>query len=138
MSQWAVSQWARRVTLIAACTGAIAACSPFADDIDAVKEAETAGMRNEDFVLRLAGDAGDESKAEWSARRWEQYPKNSSIIFVEAAMEKQTRDGKRRKIVVQYVYNRVSERTSLHDVLVDGQSQGVLGGALQMLLLRLE
>jgi len=138
VSQWALSQWAGRVILVVACTGAIAACSPFGDDIDAVKDAETAGMRNEEFVQRLAGDAGDESKIEWSARRWEQYPKNSNIIFVEAAMEKQTRDGKTRKIVVQYAYNRVSERTNLHDVLVDGQSQGILGGALQMLLLRLE
>jgi hypothetical protein len=130
-----VGQWARRVVLIAACVGAIAACSPFGDDIDAVKEAETAGMRNEEFVQRLAGD---ENKIEWSARRWEQYPKNSSLIFVEAAMEKQTRDGKTHKIVVQYVYNRVSESTDLHDVLVDGQSQGILGGALRMLLLQLE
>jgi len=53
-------------------------------------------------------------------------------------VEKQTRDGKKRQIIVQYVYNRVDERTSLQDVLVDGQSQGVLGGALRMLLLRLE
>ncbi len=130
-----MSQWARRVVVIVACLGALVACSPFADDIDAVKEAETAGLRNEDFVQRLAGD---ENTVDWSARRWEQYPKNSSIIFVEAAVEKQTREGKTRKIVVQYVYNRVSERTSLHDVLVDGQSQGILAGALQMLLLRLE
>ena len=135
MSQWAVSRWARRAVLIAAWLGAVAACSPFADDIDAVKEAETAGMRNEDFVRRLAGDEG---KIEWSARRWELYPKNSNIIFVEAAVEKQTRDGKTHSIVVQYVYNRVGERADLHDVLVDGQSQGILGGALQMLLLRLE
>jgi len=135
VSQWALSRWVGRIILIVACLGAVAACSPFADDIDAVKEAETAGLRNEDFVQRLAGDGNE---IEWSARRWEQYPKNSGIIFVEAAMEKQTRDGKKRKIVVQYAYNRVSERTSLHDVLVDGQSQGILGGALQMLLLRLE
>jgi len=135
VSQWALSRWVGRIILIVACLGAVAACSPFADDIDAVKEAETAGLRNEDFVQRLAGDGNE---IEWSARRWEQYPKNSGIIFVEAAMEKQTRDGKKRKIVVQYTYNRVSERTSLHDVLVDGQSQGILGGALQMLLLRLE
>ena len=130
-----MSRWARRVILIVVCMGVIAACAPFGDDIDAVKDAETAGMRNEDFVQRLAGA---ESKVDWSARRWEQYPKNSSIIFVEAAVEKQTRDGKKRKIVVQYAYNRISERASLHDVLVDGQSQGILGGALQMLLLRLE
>jgi len=113
----------------------LAACSPFADDIDAVKNAETAGMRNEDFIQRLTGTEGEVS---WSARRWEQYPKNSNIIFVEATVEKQTRDGKKRQIIVQYVYNRVDERTSLQDVLVDGQSQGVLGGALRMLLLRLE
>ena len=130
-----MSRWARRVILIVACLGSIAACSPFADDIDAVKDAKTAGMRNEDFIQRLTGAEGD---VDWSARRWEQYPKNSSIIFVEATVEKQTRDGKKRQIVVQYVYNRISASTSLHDVLVDGQSQGVLGGALQMLLLRLE
>ena len=130
-----MSKWVRRVILIVACVGSIAACSPFGDDIDAVKDAETAGIRNEDFIQSLVGDEG---KVEWSARRWEQYPKNSSIIFVEATVEKQTRDGKKRKIVVQYAYNRISESTSLHDILVDGQSQGALGGALQMLLLRLE
>jgi len=130
-----VSRWARRVILMVALVGSLAACSPFGDDIDAVQDAETAGMRNEDFVQRLAGAEG---KVDWSARRWEQYPKNSSLIFVEATVEKLTRDGKKREIVVQYVYNRVNEQASLQDVLVDGQSQGVLGGALQMLLLRLE
>ena len=133
-----MSDWARRAILIVACVGSIAACSPFGDDIDAVKDAETAGMRNEDFVQRLVGDESDGGKVEWSARRWEQYPKNSSIIFVEATVEKQTRVGEKRKIVVQYTYNRISKRTSLHDILVDGQSQGTLGGALRMLLLRLE
>ena len=130
-----MSRWAHRVILIVALVGPLAACSPFGDDIDAVKDAETAGMRNGDFVRRLAGAEGE---IDWSARRWEQYPKNSSLIFVEATVEKQTRDGKKREIVVQYVYNRVSARASLQDVLVDGQSQGVLGGELQMLLLRLE
>ena len=130
-----MSRWARRVVLVMALSGPLAACSPFADDIDAVKSAETGGMRNEDFIQRLAGAEGE---VEWLARRWEQYPKNSNIIFVEATVEKQTRDGKKRQIVVQYVYNRINERTTLQDVLVDGQSQGVLGGALQMLLLRLE
>jgi hypothetical protein len=113
----------------------LAACSPFADDIDAVKEAETAGLRNEEFVQRLAGAEG---KIEWSARRWEQYPKNSSIILVEAAVDKQTRDGNRHNIVVQYVYNRIGEEARLYDILVDGRPQGILGGALQLLLLRLE
>gem|GEM_PF-3590735 len=130
-----MSRWARRVSLVMTLVVPLAACSPFADDIDAVKNAETAGMRNEDFIQRLTGTEGEVS---WSARRWEQYPKNSNIIFVEATVEKQTRDGKKRQIIVQYVYNRVDERTSLQDVLVDGQSQGVLGGALRMLLLRLE
>jgi hypothetical protein len=123
------------MVLAVACAGILAACSPFADDIDAVKEAETAGLRNEDFVQRLAGAEG---KIEWSARRWEQYPKNSSIIFVEATVDKKSRDGTPHKIVVQYVYNRISENASLNDILVDGASQGILGGALQMLLLRLE
>jgi hypothetical protein len=53
-------------------------------------------------------------------------------------VDKQTRDGSQHKIVVQYVYNRIGEEVRLHDILVDGQSQGILGGALQMLLLRLE
>ncbi len=123
------------VACLGACLGAVTGCSPYGDDIDAVKEAETAGMGNEDFVQRLAGTEG---KVEWSARRWEQYPKNSSIIFVEATVDKQSRDGTNHRIVFQYVYNRVSEWASLHDVLVDGQSQGILGGELQMLLLRLE
>jgi len=130
-----VSRWLRHVVLMVACLGAISACSPYGDDIDAVKAAETAGMGNEDFIQRLAGAEG---KVEWSARRWEQYPKNSSIIFVEATVDKQTRDGTEHRIVIQYVYNRISEQASLHDVLVDGRSQGILGGALQMLLLRLE
>jgi hypothetical protein len=128
-------RWAHRMILAVACVGILAACSPFADDIDAVKEAQTAGLRNEDFIQRLAGAEG---KIDWSARRWEQYPKNSNIILVEAAVDKQTRDGSQHKIVVQYVYNRIGEEVRLHDILVDGQSQGILGGALQMLLLRLE
>jgi hypothetical protein len=115
--------------------GALAACSEYGADIDAVKAAQTADMRNEDVVARLAGAEGS---IEWSARAWEPYPPNSGIILVEATVDKVTRAGEQRRVVLQYVYNRGTEKAFLHDVLVDGQSQGALSGALRMLLMRLE
>lgn len=130
-----MTRLARSVVLLVAWAGTLAACSPYGGDIDAVKAAQSAGMGNEEFVARLAGADG---VIEWSARRWEQYPKSSGMILVEATVDKVTRAGDKRRVVMQFVYNRGSEKTLLHDVLVDGQSQGVLGGALQLLLMRLE
>lgn len=125
----------RRFVLVLACLGGLAACSDYGEDVDAVKAADTGGMTNEALAARLAGGKGS---VEWSGREAEQYPDNSSIVLVEATIEKTTRDGAARTIVLQYTRNRADGRVALFDVVVDGKPQGLLGGSVQLLLLQFE
>ncbi len=115
--------------------GSLAACSDYGEDIDAAKAAVIDGMTGADFVTRLAGPDGS---VQWSGRRPDHYAEGSSIVLVEAKVDKLTRAGAARRIVLQYIYNRVTERVTLYDVVVDGESQGILGASLRMLLLRFE
>ncbi|MFQ6016880.1 MAG: hypothetical protein ACE5KF_01680 [Kiloniellaceae bacterium] len=123
------------MSLALVCLGMLVACSDHGAEIDAVKAAGATGMNNEEMALRLAGPKGT---VEWSGRKPDQYPKASTMVLVEATIQKPTGDGAERSIVIQYLYNRTTEQVSLFEVLVDGEPQGILAGALQMLLLRFE
>lgn len=114
--------------------GLLAACAPpFAEDIAKVKAAETGGVTNEELVKEVAGVRGSIT---WSARNWKSGEKD--IVLVEATVERTAKSGAKREIVLQYLHNRETEKIALDDVLVDGESQGLIGGALQMFLLQLE
>jgi hypothetical protein len=114
--------------------GLLAACSPpFAEDIAKVKAAQTGGVTNEELVKEVAGVRGTIT---WRARNWTK--SEGKIVLVEAAVERVTKSGAKREIVLQFLRNRGTEKIALDDVLVDGESQGLIGGALQMFLLQLE
>ncbi len=125
----------RPLILTLLCLGSLAGCSDYGGDIDAAKAAIIDGLTGADFVARLAGPDGS---VQWSGRRPDHYAGGSSIILVEARIDKLTRAGAEKQIVIQYIYNRVTERVTLYDVVVDGESQGILGASLRMLLLKFE
>ncbi len=110
-------------------------CSAWGAWRDAAKAAVIAGLTGADFVARLAGPDGS---VQWSGRRPDQNAEGSSIVLVEAKVDKLTRAGAAKRIVLQYIYIRVTKRVTLYDVVVDGESQGILGASLRMLLLKFE
>lgn len=115
--------------------GVLAGCSGYDSDIKAVKKATTAGTSNAEFVDQLAGVRGS---VEWSAGESEKYADQKDIVVVAATVKKTSRAGAKHTIVLRYIHNRGNSKVALDEVLVDGEQQGILGGALQVLLLQLE
>lgn len=114
----------------------LAACDSYEDDIAAVKAAETTpGATNEAFANQLAGARG---KVTWSAERPEAYRDNPNIVLVTATIDKTTRSGQKRTIVLEYLNNRQTRKVALERALVDGEPQGLVSGMLNLLLLQLE
>jgi hypothetical protein len=114
----------------------LAACDSYDDDIAAVKAAETTpGATNEAFANQLAGARG---QVAWSAEKPEAYRDNPNIVLVRATIDKATRSGQKRTIVLEYLNNRQTRQVALERVLVDGEPQGLVSGMLNLLLLQLE
>jgi hypothetical protein len=113
----------------------LAACDRYASDIETIKLAKTAGANNQDFVRDLAGARGT---FEWSARQDGKYGKDSGIVLVEATVTQTGRSGRRQVILLRWLHNRQTGKVAFEDVLVDGESRGILGAALDVLELELE
>ena len=113
----------------------LAACSNYDSDIAAVKNAEaTPGQTNEAWVNTIAGARGH---VDWSAGKAVAY-NNSDIVEVVATIDKPAATGGDHKIELHFIHNRQTEKVALDNVVVDGKSQGLLGGALNLLLLQLQ
>jgi hypothetical protein len=120
-----MTAWLPRLLVLLLCGGLLAACAEFGPDVDKVKAAETMGQTNAELVKDIAGARGTFA---WSGRRSEKYGKTSGIILVEARIER----------TMQWLHNRKTGLVDFEDVLINGQSRGILGAALEMLLLDLE
>lgn len=113
----------------------LAACGGYGSDIDAVKQAEaTPGQTNEAWVNTIAGARGH---VEWSAGKAAAY-NNSDIVEVVASIDRPGATGGSHKIELHFIHNRQTQKVALDNVMVDGRSQGLLGGALNLLLLQLQ
>ena len=113
----------------------LAACGSYDSDIAAVKKAEaTPGTTNESWVNDIAGARGH---VEWSAGKATAY-NNDDIVEVVAAIDRPGANGGAHKIELQFIHNRQTQKVALDNVVVDGKPQGLLGGALNLLLLQLQ
>ena len=113
----------------------LAACSSYDSDIAAVKQAEASpGQTNEAWVNAIAGARGH---VDWSAGKATAY-NNDDIIEVVATIDKPAGTGASHKIALHFIHNRQTQKVALDNVFVDGKSQGLLGGALNLLLLQLQ
>ena len=113
----------------------LAACSSYDSDIAAVKQAEASpGQTNEAWVNAIAGARGH---VDWSAFKATAY-NNDDIIEVVATIDKPAGTGASHKIALHFIHNRQTQKVALDNVFVDGKSQGLLGGALNLLLLQLQ
>ena len=115
----------------------LAACSDYSKDIEAVRQDRTVtqDQTNDALALQLAGARG---KVEWVADRPEKYKDNEYIVGVTAKIERITRAGAKRQIELQFIRNRQNQQISFEQLTIDGQPQGLVGGALNLLLMQLE
>jgi hypothetical protein len=114
----------------------IAACGAYSRDIEAVKQSNVpTGIVNEELAKQFAGARG---KIGWSAERPEKYKANENIVLVRATIERIGRSGAKREVVLEWIRNRQTDKIDMERVLVDGEEQGMVGGALQLLLLQLD
>lgn len=127
-----------RVLLLAVAAALpLVACSDYSKDIDAVRQDRTVtqDQTNDALAQQLAGARG---KVEWVADRPEKYKDNEYIVAVTAKIERITRAGAKRQIELQFIRNRQNQQISFEQLTIDGQPQGLVGGALNLLLMQLE
>jgi hypothetical protein len=115
----------------------LAACGDYSEDIEAVRQDRTVtqDQTNDALALQLAGARG---KVEWVADRPDKYADNEFIVAVTAKIERITRAGAKRQIELQFIRNRQNQQISFEQLTIDGQPQGLVGGALNLLLMQLE
>ena len=115
----------------------LSACSDYTKDIDAVRQDRTVtqDQTNDALALQLAGARG---KVEWVGDRPDKYKDNEYIVAVTAKIERITRAGAKRQIELQFIRNRQNQQISFEQLTIDGQPQGIVGGALNLLLMQLE
>jgi hypothetical protein len=113
----------------------LAACGGYDSDIAAVQQAEsTPGHTNQAWVNDIAGARGH---VEWSAGKAAAYS-NPDVIEVVAKIDRPSPSGAGHKIELHFLHNRQTEKIALDNVVVDGKAQGVIGGALNLMLLQLQ
>ena len=100
-----------------------------------MKKAEaTPGTSNEAWVNDIAGARGH---VDWSAGKAASY-NNDDIVEVVAKIDRPAASGATHKIELHFIHNRQTDKVALDNVTVDGKAQGLLGGALNLLLLQLQ
>ena len=128
----------RGVLALAAAAAMLAGCgADYGADVEAVKQAETVpGTANGKLVDELAGARG---KVTWAGGKAEARSQdNPAIVAVTATIERLTRLGEKRSIVLQFIHNRQTRQVALDGMLVDGKPQDLLAGALNLMLLQLQ
>ncbi|WP_156176672.1 hypothetical protein [Kiloniella spongiae] len=122
------------LSLLSGCFDAGGATSAnYSDDIDAVRDYVADGQSNDDLIGELAGRHG---KVTWLAGPWDD-KQSDQLILVSASIRKKL-DNADRELTLLYRYDRTSHDVVLDKVLLDGQVQSVVGGAVAMLAMKLE
>jgi hypothetical protein len=113
----------------------LAACDRYGDDIALVKKSPVLGDTTGD---KLCTDtAGARGKYEWSAGQSETYKDNDQIVQVTCKVTKPGASGAQHVIEFEFIHNRQTEKVALDRLLIDGQEQNLLSGALNLMLMQL-
>ncbi len=122
------------LSLLSGCFDADGATdASYSEDIDAVRDHVVDGQSNDDLIGKLAGRHG---KVTWLAGPWDD-KQSDQLILVSASIRKKL-DNADRELTLLYRYDRTSHDVVLDKVLLDGQVQSVVGGAVAMLAMKLE
>jgi hypothetical protein len=122
--------------LSAVLSSSLAACDRYGDDIALVKKTPVLGdTTGEKLCTDTAGARG---KFEWSAQKSETYKDNDQIVQVTCLVTKLSGSGGQHKIEFEFIHNRQTEKVALDRLLIDGQQQNLLSGALNLMLMQLD
>jgi len=122
-----------RLALVVVLTAAVlAGCDRYADDIDAVKTAESIipGRSNDLVVIDIAGARGT---VEWRGGPAPQY-ESPDIVGVQAVIKRIGAGGKRSEVELDFVHNRQTKKVAFDGLLVDGEKQSLVGAIGQFLM----
>jgi hypothetical protein len=114
----------------------LAACDSYSGDIAAVKQAAVLGDTTGDKLCTET--AGARGKFEWSAQKSETYKDNPEIVQVTCSVTRPSASGATRKIEYEFIHNRQTHKVALDRLLIDGQQQSLLEGALNLMLMQLD
>jgi hypothetical protein len=120
------------VVAVAALTG----CDRYADDIDAVKRAESIvpGQSNEGIATEIAGARGT---VEWKGGKAPKY-ESADIVGVQAVIKRISASGNKHEVELEFINNRQTKKVAFDGAVVDGKKQDMLSGALALFLMQLE
>lgn len=109
----------------------LAACSGYEKSIDAVKATTLGGKTYESIVNGLAGAKG---QVDWSAKDSKEY---KDAVEVMAKVDKAGKDGK-RSAELTWLHNPKTQKVELVGIIIDGQQESLLTGAIGLLQMSLE
>lgn len=105
----------------------------YSEEIDIVRDHVVNGQSNSDLIGELAGRHG---KVTWLAGPWNDKQSDEQVL-VSASIRKNL-DDTDHELTLLFRYDRTSQDVILDKVLLDGQVQSVVGGAVAMLAMKLE
>jgi hypothetical protein len=112
------------------------ACNRYADDIDAVKQAESVvpGQSNEVLAINIAGAR---SSIDWQAGPAPKYD-NPDIVGVTAVIKRTSGNGNKHRVDLMFIHNRQTKKVAFDGAVVDGKPQDLVSGAMSLFLMQLE
>jgi hypothetical protein len=112
------------------------ACNRYADDIDAVKQAESIvpGQTNEVLAINIAGAR---SSIDWQAGPAPKYD-NPDIVGVTAVIKRTSGNGNKHRVDLMFIHNRQTKKVAFDGAIVDGKPQDLVSGAMSLFLMQLE
>jgi hypothetical protein len=127
---------ARLALILVVAVAALTGCDRYADDIDAVKRADSVipGKTNDVLAVEIAGARGT---VEWKGGPAPKY-ESDDIVSVQTVIKRISGNGNRHEVVLEYINNRQTKKVAFDGAIVDGKKQDILSGALALFLMQLE
>jgi len=127
---------ARLALILVVAVAALTGCDRYADDIDAVKRAESIlpGKSNEALAVEIAGARGT---VEWKGGAAPKY-ESAEIVGVQAVIKRVSSNGNKHEVELEFINNRQTKKVAFDGAIVDGKKQDMLSGALALFLMQLE
>jgi len=127
---------ARLALVLVVAVAALTGCDRYADDVDAVKTAESIipGKPNGVVAVEIAGARGT---VEWKGGPAPKY-ESADIVGVQAVIKRISANGNRHEVELDFINNRQTKKAAFDGAIVDGKKQDMLTGALSLFLMQLE
>ena len=126
----------RLALILVVAVAALSGCDRYADDVDAVKRAESIlpGKSNEALAVEIAGARGTVAWKGGAAPKYE----SAEIVGVQAVIKRVSSNGNKHEVELEFINNRQTKKVAFDGAIVDGKKQDMLSGALALFLMQLE